>query len=73
VVSNQTGGGRPLAAVVAPLASVRNAVRERWRDAMFEAKLAREGKANELRAEYERKVHHDPRLHVEQHQHREQH
>ncbi len=43
------------------------ALKERWRDAVREGKLAAKEKETEIRAEYERRVRHDPRLHAQHH------
>jgi hypothetical protein len=56
---------------VAPIVSVRDAIRHRWEYAMREARLAARDKETELRAHYERKVLHDARLHAEQHENRD--
>lgn len=52
----RNGAGSPL-----------EALRERWRDAVREGKLAAKEKETEIRAEYERRVRHDPRLHAQHH------
>jgi len=52
----RNGGGSPLAAL-----------KERWRDAVREGKLAAKAKESEIRAEYERRVRHDARLHAQHH------
>lgn len=51
-----TSGARHLGAVL----------RSRWNVAIAEGKLAAREKESEVRAEYERKVRHDPRLHARQ-------
>jgi hypothetical protein len=53
--------------IVAPVAEIRTALRDRWQDAMREGKLAAKEKEAEIRAEYEQRVRHDPRLHAIQH------
>ncbi|HLZ69808.1 MAG TPA: hypothetical protein VKV26_07855 [Dehalococcoidia bacterium] len=40
-------------------------LRERWRDAVREGKLAARERETEIRAEYERRVRHDARLHAQ--------
>lgn len=71
VVSRPPEAGGPLHVVVAPIIGARDAIRERWDDAMREARLAARDKEAELRAQYERQVQHDPRLHAEQHENRD--
>jgi hypothetical protein len=53
--------------LTAPVRAVETAVRERWDDAVREAKLAAKEKETDMRANYERRVHHDARVHAEQH------
>lgn len=52
----RNGAGSPLAAI-----------KERWHDAVREGKLAAKEKESAIRAEYERRVRHDPRLHAQHH------
>jgi len=54
--SGRDGAASPLAAL-----------RERWHDAVREGKLAAREKETEIRAEYERRVRHDARLHAQHH------
>jgi hypothetical protein len=53
---DRNGAGSPL-----------EALKERWRDAVREGKLAAREKETEIRAQYERRVRHDPRLHAQHH------
>jgi hypothetical protein len=53
--------------ISAPLLSLRDSFREHWKDSIREARLAAREKETEMRAEYERRVAHDPHLHAEQH------
>ena len=53
--------------VMAPVTGARAALRVRWDDALREGRLAARDKETEIRAEYERRVRHDPRLHALQH------
>lgn len=45
---------------------LRGALRSRWHTAIAEGKLAAREKEAEVRAGYERRVQHDPRLHAQQ-------
>lgn len=62
-----TAGERPLPAPIARLAApLRGGIaglRQRWQDALAEGRAAARAKENELRADYEQRVRHNPALH----------
>ena len=57
----------PLSHVARPFTGVLGALRDHWNDSVREARFAARDKETEMRAEYERRVQHDTRLHAVQH------
>jgi hypothetical protein len=59
-----TGG--PLSQVTRPFTGVFGALRDHWNDSVREARFAARDKEADMRADYERRVQHDSRLHAVQ-------
>jgi hypothetical protein len=53
----------PIARLAAPLRGGIAGLRQRWQDALAEGRAAARAKENELRADYEQRVRHNPALH----------